>query len=196
MILNILLMFKRKRKMERLNTQNFDEWKSFKIKLFGFHAAQCDPKKCTLLKLKKFGLIKILPINKISGGHIVLNPLAPKALSAEDSEFATKRGILVMDCSWAKLEELLAKRRFKGLQRSLPYLLAANPVNYGKPFKLSSVEALAGALYILGQKDHAKHILKIFNWGKQFLLLNKKPLEEYSNAKNSKEIIKIQSNYL
>ncbi|MHA1311269.1 MAG: DUF367 family protein [Candidatus Helarchaeota archaeon] len=171
-------------------------WKIFPVKLYGYNANQCDPKKCTLLKLKRFGFVKIIPFSKISKGHLLLNPLAIKALSAEDRIYAEKNGIVVMDCSWALLEQLFNGKKIRAVNRSLPYLIAANPVNYGKPFKLSSVEAFAASLFILGYKEHSKKILNKFNWGIQFLLLNQELLDRYSNAKTSKEIIEIQSEYL
>ncbi|MHA1269570.1 MAG: DUF367 family protein [Candidatus Helarchaeota archaeon] len=179
-----------------MHLNNRPSWRDFSIKLYGFHANQCDPKKCTLNKLKRFNLVKLIHFSKISGTQIILNPLSVRALSIEDLEFAENRGIVVMDCSWNKLESFFSRGRIKGRQRSLPYLVAANPVNYGRPFKLSSVEALAAALMILSFKEHAKFILSKFTWGYQFLKLNKEPFEEYAQAKSSKEIIDIQSKYL
>jgi len=74
--------------------------------------------------------------------------------------------------------------------------MAANPVNFGKPCKLSSVEALAGALYILGEKERAHVLLSKGNWGIRFLEVNREPLDLYAEAKDSSEVIKIQGLYL
>ena len=80
--------------------------------------------------------------------------------------------------------------------RALPYLVAANPVNFGKPFKLSTVEALAAALFIIGEPARAEEILGKFSWGHVFLELNREPLSEYASARDSTEVVNIQREYL
>ena len=99
--------------------------------------------------------------------------------------------ITVLDCSWRLAEDLL-KTHNKGLQRRLPYLVPANPVNYGKPYKLSSVEAVAAALYILGEKEHSQEIFEGFKWGPHFIELNKDLLEAYAECKDSADVKKTE----
>ena len=84
----------------------------------------------------------------------------------------------------------------KNISRALPFIVAANPVNYGKPFKLTTLEAFAAALYILGDVEQAKEIMNIYKWGPHFLELNHEPLDEYRMAKNSEEVITIMKRYI
>lgn len=165
------------------------------IKLYLYHAKQCDPKKCTGKKMAKFGHVNLYEnIEKLPHGSILLDPMAQKALSPEDS---VKKGISVLDCSWEEVERVFPMIIKMNMQhRALPYLLAANPVNFGRPFKLTSVEAFAAALYILGNKGQAEKIMSKFRWGHTFIELNHEPLEEYSNAKDSLDIIRIQNEYI
>ncbi|MCD6126849.1 MAG: DUF367 family protein [Methanomicrobia archaeon] len=156
------------------------------MKLYIYHMKQCDPKKCTGLKLIRLKLA--IPVRKIPRCTI-LNPLSEKAFSPED-----KRDILALDCSWERSREIFLKYRENS--RALPYLIAANPVNYGKPTKLSTVEALAAALYILNEKEKALNILSKFSWGRVFIDLNYEMLEEYSKAGNSREIVEIQKKFI
>lgn len=102
----------------------------------------------------------------------------------------------ILDCSWAKIEETPFDRMKSPHPRLLPYLVAANPINYGKPCQLSCVEALAAAMFICGMKQEAKFYLSKFSWGNSFLDLNDELLEKYSNCKSSKEILETQNQYL
>ena len=163
--------------------------------IFIFTARQCDPKKCTGLRLIRKGYAtSINHLKRIPQRSLILNPLSQKALSKEDQKNARKYGIVALDCSWNQAEEIL---NYGGNNaRALPYLVATNPVNYGKPTKLSTVEAIAGALYILGNKMQAEQILKIFKWGLNFINLNEEFLQAYSSQETSKGLIDVQNMFL
>jgi pre-rRNA-processing protein TSR3 len=84
----------------------------------------------------------------------------------------------------------------RGTSRCLPYLIAGNPVNFGKPTKLSTVEALTAALYIAGFGEEAAELLSIFKWGHTFLELNRERLEGYANARDSREVVELQKQFI
>ncbi len=167
------------------------------IRLIIIQKSQDDPKKCTADKMGRFHLAEIVRgMNRVPYGAIILDPYAKDVLSPADAQAAAAHGLLGLDCSWEYAEQVFRREKTRRLSpRRLPCLLAANPVNYGKWCKLSTLEALAASLYILGEKEQAEAILRIFNWGKQFILLNKNPLEDYSKAKDAEEIKKIETEY-
>lgn len=153
-----------------------------KIKLYVLMVEECDPDKCTANKLVKFGLVKpVHKVREIPRGCIVLNPLADDPLSIKDREIALQRGVLAVDCSWKSVQDFFNNVKIKGLHRKLPKLIAANPINFGNPYILSTVEALAASLYILGFKDQAEELLSIFKWGPHFLKVNEDLLKAASS---------------
>ena len=151
------------------------------VRILIYHGKQCNSKACTALKLSRFGLAKVFYTPRfIPRNSIVLNPLADKTLSPMDKAYMGK-GIVALDCSWNRIEEILVPRKPVQL-RVLPPLVAVNPVNYGKISKLSTVEALGAALYILGHEEEARKLLNKYKWGLHFLELNRNPLESYSKG--------------
>jgi pre-rRNA-processing protein TSR3 len=143
---------------------------------------QDDPRKCTAAKIARHRLAKpLFRAKQIPRRSIVLNPFASEVLLPRDRSHAEQNGLVVIDCSWERVQTAFAMR-LPGEGRRLPTLLAANPVNYARPHKLSSVEALAAALSIMGFRDRAVRLLSLFKWGETFLTLNSEPLESYSLA--------------
>jgi len=134
--------------------------------------------------------VKLLP-----RGAVVLNPFSEKAFSPADRKRIEHKGLAAIDCSWIHADEVF-ELSMRGASRCLPYLIAANPVNYGVPTKLSTVEALAAALYIADFKREAENLLSVFKWGPQFIRLNEKFLDAYIKAKDSGEIVKLQRSFL
>ncbi len=167
------------------------------VPLYVYHAGQDDPKKCSARRMKKFGLITMYDVpERLPAGTILMDPTARKALSPADRELSA-RGIVVLDCTWEEVERVFPLLKSKKMQhRALPYLLASNPVNYGRPFTLNSAEAFVAALYILGLKDQAKEVASRFKWGETFLILNHEPLEAYAEAKDSADVIRIQQDFM
>lgn len=166
------------------------------VKISVYHAKQCDPKKCSTLKLKRFGMVRVVHrVKFLPRGAVILDPFSEKAFSPADRERILHRGLAAIDCSWIHADEVF-ELNMHGASRCLPYLVAANPVNYGIPTKLSTVEAIAGALYITNFKQEAENLLSIFKWGPQFIRLNQKLLDTYANAKDSSEIVKLQRNFM
>lgn len=67
---------------------------------------QCDSAKCTGRKMERFKLIKsIKPSIKVKG--IILSANGTKYVSKEDLPLID-RGITVIDCSWARVDEINA----------------------------------------------------------------------------------------
>jgi len=168
-----------------------------------YHANQCDKRKCTGIKtwqlyksqkLISFDSIRFVKrISQIPRFSLILNPLAVVKLTKTDCPIYQRSGVTVLDCSWNQAEDIFS-RKFPNI-RALPRLIAANPVNYGKQAKLSSVEALAASLYILNYPKMAEELLNRFKWGNQFLVLNKNLLTEYTNCSNTTEVIEIEKEY-
>ena len=114
---------------------------------------------------------------------IVLSPMAEFTLSPADVGIVSTSGISAIDCSWAKITELPPKQIKSGVHRLLPFLVAANSVNYGKPHKLSCAEAIGATLYIVGLKEEAVQLLEEFSWGMEFLKINEVLYKIEKNAK-------------
>jgi pre-rRNA-processing protein TSR3 len=154
---------------------------------------QDDPSKCTAAKLARFRLLTKVTHPRYD--TLLLVPLAKTYLTRIDRHLSSN--LCVIDCSWESSGRFLQSRRWLSyrLARRLPALLAGNPINYANLGKLSSVEALAGALLIMGYNEEAALILNKFKWGHTFYELNSYALAEYAKAENEVQMRDIEREY-
>ena len=151
---------------------------------------QDDPRKCTAAKLVKFGLAK--NVRRTKPTTLILDPFSERTILKDDRHLVDS--ITGIDCSW-NLAEKTFKKKFAGIARKLPPLLAGNPVNYSKLGKLTTVEAIAGAAFIMGFENLAHDLLDKFKWGHTFYELNCDLLKDYSKANLEEDVNRIIKEY-
>ena len=78
----------------------------------------------------------------------------------------------------------------------VPYLIAANTVNYGRPWRLNCAEALAACFYICGHEEWARDILKPFRYGDAFLEINSQLLKRYAACSTEDDVKKTEEEWL
>ncbi|KAI9066063.1 DUF367-domain-containing protein [Trametes sanguinea] len=155
----------------------------------------CDPRRCSGKKLARQGLIQDLRVGQRFRG-VVVSPKGTQPVSPADRDIVAQNGVAVVECSWARLDEVPFNKISSPHERLLPYLVATNPVNYGKPWRLNCVEALAAAFYITGFDSYAERLLSGFGWGHSFYEVNKHLLEKYKTCENAEAVSAMQEEIL
>jgi pre-rRNA-processing protein TSR3 len=143
----------------------------------------CDPKRCSGKKLMRLGMMRELSIGQRHSG-VIITPNGKQVISPADRELMDQYGAAVVECSWARVQEVQWNKVGGKCERLLPYLVAANTVNYGKPWRLNCVEALAAAFYICGHADWAEQALASFSYGPTFLEINASLLKRYAASED------------
>ncbi|CAK7272113.1 ribosome bioproteinsis protein tsr3 [Sporothrix epigloea] len=155
----------------------------------------CDPKRCSGKKLMKLGLMRELHLGQRHAG-VIITPNGRSVVSPADSELLVQFGAAVVECSWARTKEVQWNKVGGKCERLLPYLVAANSVNYGKPWRLNCVEALAAAFYICRQPDWAEAILEPFSYGEEFLNINRTLLDKYAACADAAAVKQAEEDWI
>ncbi|EEQ87883.1 pre-rRNA-processing protein TSR3 [Blastomyces dermatitidis ER-3] len=172
-----------------------DAPKKFPFKAACWDLGHCDPKRCSGKKLMQHGVMRELQIGQKFAG-VVISPNAKRTISPADRELLEQYGAAVVECSWVRTQEVPWSKIGGKCERLLPYLVAANSVNYGRPWRLNCAEALAAAFYICGHEDWAGEVLKKFSYGRAFLEINSQLLKRYAACKTEEDVKNTQEYWL
>ncbi|SCU81850.1 LAMI_0B07932g1_1 [Lachancea mirantina] len=168
---------------------------NFPVKLAMWDFDHCDPKRCSGKKLERVGVIQSLRVGQKFQG-VVVSPNGKGVVCPNDREIVEMNGVAVVECSWARLEEVPFNKIGGKNERLLPYLVAANQVNYGRPWRLNCVEAIAACFAIVGRMDLASELLSHFSWGLGFLEVNKELLEVYQQCTDQDSVKEAEAKWL
>ncbi|RKF76106.1 Ribosome biogenesis protein TSR3 [Golovinomyces cichoracearum] len=166
---------------------------SFKAACWDF--GHCDPKRCSGKKLMKLNLMRELHVGQKHSG-VIISPNANETISPADRKIMEQFGAAVVECSWARTKEVPWTKIGGKCERLLPYLVAANNVNYGKPWRLNCVEALGAAFYICGHPEWAEEILSHFSYGETFLEINSSILKRYAACADQADVKKAEEAWM
>ncbi|KAK4124584.1 DUF367-domain-containing protein [Parathielavia appendiculata] len=155
----------------------------------------CDPKRCSGKRLMKLGLMRELHLGQRHSG-VIITPNGKQTLSPADAPLLEQYGAAVVECSWARTKEVQWTKVGGRCERLLPYLVAANTVNYGKPWRLNCVEALAAAFAICGHLDWAAQVLAPFSYGSAFLQINSSLLRKYAACEDEAGVKRTEKEWM
>jgi pre-rRNA-processing protein TSR3 len=154
----------------------------------------CDPRRCSGRKLVRQRLVAPLRLGRSKA--LVLTPAGRTLVSPADAPTVRAHGVVVVDCSWARLADVPFARLRSPHERLLPFLVAANPVNYGRPQRLNCAEAFAAALYITGHAELGDVVMAQFGWGHAFRTLNAELLAAYAACEDAAGVQAAQERFL
>jgi pre-rRNA-processing protein TSR3 len=146
------------------------------------------------------------PVKRLELAHVGFRSVRSKKMygckTRKKGDFRTNAtkailsGYSLIDCSWARLKEIPFRQMSSGHHRLLPFMVAANSVNYGRPFKLTCAEACAATLYICGKEDAARLVMEEFSYGEEFFKINHAVLSIYASCKDAEEVVAKQNEWL
>ena len=125
----------------------------------------------------------------------MLTPATDQMISKADADILLEQGVAVIDCSWAFFDSVKVNS-MRSRERILPNLLAANPINYGKEFKLNCAEALAAAFFLCGFEDEAHEIMSHFKYGPAFFAVNEFRFSRYRGCSTAEEMREAEAEVL
>jgi pre-rRNA-processing protein TSR3 len=155
----------------------------------------CDPKRCSGKRLMRLGLMRELHLGQRHAG-VIITPNGKQTLSPADKPLLDQYGAAVVECSWARTKEVQWSKVGGKCERLLPYLVAANTVNYGKPWRLNCVEALAAAFAICGHLDWAAQVLAPFSYGAAFLEINASLFKKYAACEDEAGVKQAEKDWM